>query len=114
MIPERNPVFPLIDKQEADSIYDRSIHRMTLLGALVGAVVLGWLGYAVAAGGLPVAGFGQWAGAGPGLGAFAGGGIGVAAGGLLGALIALFRLPHRQLAAPDPEEQDAGGCRNTP
>lgn len=86
---------PLVDEDEAGRIYHPSIHRWTLLAAVAGAIVLGWLGYALAAGPLPVSGLGQWAVGGPAVGAFTGAGIGAAAGGLAGALGALYRLPTR-------------------
>jgi hypothetical protein len=89
-------VVPLVDEQQAGRIYDPSIHRWALAGALAGAVLLGLLGWAVAAGVLPLAGLGQWAAAGPAVGAFTGAGLGVAGGGLAGALLALYRLPPRQ------------------
>lgn len=92
---ERDLIVPLVDDQEAGRIYHRSIHRLALLGGLAGAAALGWLGWALAAGAMPVAGVGQWAAAGPGVGAFTGAGLGTAAGGLAGALIALYRLPAR-------------------
>lgn len=97
MTSERDLIVPLVDVQEAGRIYDRSIHRLAVLGALAGALLLGGIGYAVAAGALPVAGLGQWAAAGPALGAFTGSGLGAAAGGLCGGLVALFRLPRRRL-----------------
>lgn len=87
---------PLVDEHEAGRIYDASIHRWALAGALVLGVALGLLGWAVAAGALPVAGLGQWAAGGPAVGAFGGAGLGVAAGGLAGALLALYRLPPRR------------------
>lgn len=95
MTTERDLIVPLVDEHEAGRIYDRSIHRLAVLGAVAGAAILGWLGWAVAAGSLPVAGLGQWAASGPLLGAFTGAGLGAAAGGLCGALAALFRLPRR-------------------
>lgn len=57
---------------------------LALPGALLGAAVLGWLGYALAAGTLPIRGLGQFAASGWGIGLFTGAGIGVALGGLTG------------------------------
>lgn len=85
---------PLHDAPQEHPIYERSLLTFALLGALAGGVVLGWLGYAVAEGGLPVAGLGQFAAAGWGVATFVGAGTGVALGGLTGGLIALLRLPR--------------------
>lgn len=93
-------VVPVVDDDKAGRIYHPSIHRWALLAALVGAIVVGWIGYALAAGPLPVAGLGQWAVGGPAVGAFTGAGIGAAAGGLAGALGALYRLPPRHGREP--------------
>lgn len=90
------PVAPLIDVDEAGRIYHPSIHRWGLVAAVVGALLLGWLGYAAGVGSLPIAGLGQWAAGGPAVGAVTGGGLGAAAGGLAGALAALYRMPVRQ------------------
>lgn len=89
---------PLHDAPREHPIYDRSLVMFSLLGALVGGVILGWLGYAVAAGGLPIPGLGQFAAAGWGVAAFVGAGVGVALGGLAGGLVALFRMPRAQSA----------------
>jgi len=86
---------PIVDEQGAGRIYDPSILRLTLAGALVGAVLLGWLAFAIA-GGLPVAGLGQFSAAGAGAATFTGAGIGLALGGLVGGLVALYRLPPRR------------------
>lgn len=92
---ERDVIIPLIDEQEAGRIYDPALLHFALWGGLIGALLLGWLGAAMANGDLPVAGLGQWAASGTTLGAVTGGGVGLAAGGLIGALIALYRLPPR-------------------
>lgn len=97
--PRTDPVVPLVDGPAAERIYDASIHRLALLGALAGAVLLGVLGHGLAEGWLAVAGLGQWAVSGAGVGAFTGAGLGAAAGGLAGALTALYRMPPRSDAA---------------
>ena len=84
---------PLHDAPQAHPVYDRSLHAFALPGAAAGGVSLGWVAYAVAEGGLPVTGLGQFAAAGWGVATFVGVGVGVALGGLAGALLALFRLP---------------------
>lgn len=89
-------VVPLVDSDQASRIYDASIHRWGLLAAAVGALLVGWLGYAVGNGSLPIAGLGQWAVGGPAVGAVTGAGIGAAAGGLAGALVALYRMQPRR------------------
>lgn len=89
---------PLVDDDKAGRIYDASLLRFALIGAFAGGVALGWLGYAIAAGVLPIAGLGQFAASGVGVGSFVGSGLGVALGGLGGAVIALYRLPPRRLA----------------
>ena len=90
-------VVPIVDVHEAGRIYDRSIGRLALIGALLGGVALGVLAYAVATGVWPIAGFGQFAAAGAAPAAFVGAGTGIALGGLTGALLALYRLPQRWL-----------------
>lgn len=106
-LPERNPAMrtaarpsdllvPIVDAQGAERIHDPSILQLTLAGALIGAVLLGWLAFAIAAGGLPIAGLGQFSAAGAGAATFTGAGIGVALGGLVGGLVALYRLPPRR------------------
>lgn len=92
---EEELIVPLVDTQAAGRVYDPSILRWALLGAFIGAVLLGLLCYAIAAGALPIAGFGQFAASGVGVGTFVGTGLGVAIGGLIGALFALYRLPAR-------------------
>lgn len=87
---------PLHDALREHAIYDRSLVMFSLLGALVGGVILGWLGYAIAEGGLPIPGLGQFAAAGWGVAAFVGAGVGVALGGLAGGLVALFRMPRAE------------------
>lgn len=87
---------PLRDAPLEHAIYDRSLLAFALLGALTGGLVLGWLGYAVAEGGLPIAGLGQFSAAGWGVATFVGAGVGVALGALAGGLVALFRLPRAE------------------
>lgn len=94
---------PLHDAPREHPIYDRSLLLCTLIGALAGAIILGWFAYAVAEGSLPIAGLGQFAAAGWGVATFVGAGMGVAFGGLAGGLIALFRLPRAQ-AGEHPHE----------
>lgn len=86
---------PLVDDTRDGRIYDGSLSLYAVLGAAIGAVLLGWLGWALAAGAVAVAGLGQWASSGTAVGAFTGAGIGAAAGALAGALIGLYRIPAR-------------------
>jgi hypothetical protein len=98
--PKRKPedlLVPLVDEHEAGRIYSPAILRASLWGALLGALLFGWLGAAMANGDLPVAGLGQWAVSGPTLAAVTGGGLGIALGGLTGALIVLYWMPARRL-----------------
>lgn len=90
-------VVPLVDEHEAGRVYDPSLLRWALWGALFGGLLLGWLGYELADGGWTVTGLGQWAASGTAVGATTGGGLGIALGGLLGALLALYRMPPRRL-----------------
>lgn len=106
--PRNDPVVPLVDGPAAERIYDPSIHRLALLGALLGAVLLGVLGHGLAEGWLAVAGLGQWAVSGPLVGAFTGAGLGAAAGGLVGALTALYRMPPRGERAGDGAHDRSG------
>ena len=87
---------PLTDAVGGHPIYHRSLFTFALIGALGGAAVFAWLGYAVVEGGLPIAGLGQFAAAGWGVAAFVGAGVGVALGGLAGGLVALFRMPRAE------------------
>lgn len=105
--PTRNEdlTVPLVDEHEAGRIYDPSILRWALWGGLLGGLLLGWLGYAVAAGDLPIAGLGQWAANGAAGGAVAGAGMGLAVGGLVGALFALYRMPPRLLDQNHQEDE---------
>lgn len=104
---DRDMLVPLVDEQEAGRIYDPSLLHWALWGALLGTVLLGWLGTAMANGDLPIAGLGQWAASGPLLASVTGGGLGIAVGGLIGALLALYRMPalhpeqHEEHPAPE-------------
>lgn len=100
-------IVPLVDEHEAGRIYDPTITRLGLWGALIGAVLLGVTGYAIAAGSLPIGGLGQWSGTGASGGAVTGTGVGLAIGGLAGALIALYRMPARRLH----EQEDVSPSR---
>lgn len=90
-------VVPIVDVHEAGRIYDRSIGRFALAGALLAGAALGAVAYAIAAGIWPVAGLGQFAAAGTAPATFVGAGVGIALGALTGALIALYRLPPRRM-----------------
>lgn len=94
---------PLRDAPREQTIYDGSLVTLALLGASAGGIILGWLGYAVAEGPLPVAGLGQFAGAGWGVATFVGAGVGVSLGALAGGLIGLFRMPRAKTGRPDDE-----------
>lgn len=93
---DRVVVVPLVDEHEAERIYHPRLLRWALWGALAGALLLGWLGFALATGTLALAGLGQWATAGPVAGAVTAGGIGLAVGALVGGLAALLRMPARR------------------
>lgn len=101
---DRDILVPLVDEHEAGRIYDPSLLRWALWGALLASLLLGWLGAAAANGDLSIAGLGQWAAAGPLLAAVTAGGIGLALGGLIGALLALFRMPARHPEQHEDEE----------
>jgi hypothetical protein len=88
---------PLIDHVEGRRVYDNSILRLGLLFGIAGAIVFGWMGYALASGAVAIAGLGQWASAGNGPGTLAGASLGAAACGLTGALISLYRMPAREM-----------------
>lgn len=93
---DRVVIVPLVDEQEAGRIYHPSLLWWVLWGALLGALLLGWVGFALAEGDWTVPGLGQWAASGTAVGATTGGGIGIALGGLIGALAALYRMPPRR------------------
>lgn len=97
---EADLTVPVVDQQPSGRVYDRSIHRNALLGALVGGLVFGAWAYAIATGRMPIVGLGQFAASGGGVALFVGAGVGVAIGGLIGALIALYRLPPRHAEGP--------------
>lgn len=90
-------VVPLVDEAEGRRIYDPRMLRAAVLGGLVGGIIVGFVGFALAVGWVAVAGLGPWAAAGAGPAAFAATAIGVAAGSLAGSLSVLYRLPRRQL-----------------
>jgi hypothetical protein len=90
-------IIPLVDAQAAERIYDPSLLHWSLWSAVAGALLLGVLGYALAAGLWTAEGLGQWAASGATVGAFTGTGIGAAAGALGGGLVALYRLPRRTI-----------------
>lgn len=100
---ERDVIVPLIDEHQAGRIYDPSIHRYAFWTALGCGLLVGWIGFAVAEGGLAIAGLGQWAVSGAAVGAVTGGGIGLAIGGFVGAVVALYRLPARH---PEMDQQE--------
>lgn len=106
---------PLVDVQTAGRIYDPSILSFTRFGALVGALVIGWLAFAIARGSIPVAGFGQFGAGGLGPAVVAGAGIGAALGSFAGGLTAVMRLaPRRPTKRPMPRggEREATTWRN--
>lgn len=88
-------VVPLEDAVRGQAIYSRRILHYALLGALLGALAVGFGGYALATGGIAYEGLGQWAAAGPAPAAFAGAGVGVALAALAGSLVAVYRMPKR-------------------
>ena len=90
-------IVPIVDVHEAGRIYDRSIGRYALVGAVLMGLALGAIAYAIAAGAWPIAGFGQFAAAGTAPATFLGAGVGIALGALAGALVALYRLPPRRM-----------------
>lgn len=91
----RSVLVPLVDEARDGRVYDPSLAIHAAAGFGLGAVLLGWLGWALAGGSVAVAGLGQWAASGAAVGTFTGAGIGAAGGALVGALIALYRLPAR-------------------
>lgn len=101
-LPDEDLTVPLVDEHEAGRIYDPSLLRWALWGAVIGVLLLGGLGYGLANGSVAVTGLGQWASSGTAVGAVAGGGLGLATGALAGALLALYRMPARR-----PDEQEA-------
>lgn len=92
---ESDLLVPLVDEAEGDRIYDSSILRWALLGAALGAFLMGWLAASIAYGNLPLVGLGPFSASGEGVAVSTGGGVGLAIGGLAGALLALYRLPRR-------------------
>lgn len=91
---------PVVDVQDAARVYDRSILWFTLIGLLLGALVLGLLGAAIATRTAPVAGLGQIAAGGSGPAVVASGGLGAALGGCIGGILAMLRLPPRRPPGP--------------
>lgn len=89
-------VVPLVDEAEGRRIYDPRMLRAAVLGGLVGGIIVGFVGFALAVGWVAVAGLGPWAAAGPGPTTFAAASIGIAVGALAGSLFVLYRLPRRQ------------------
>lgn len=92
---ERDVLVPVIDEAHDGVVYDRSLTTYALVGALAGAVLGGWLGWALSVGAIAVTGLGQWAASGAAVGIFTGLGVGASVFGLLGALVALYRLNAR-------------------
>lgn len=86
---------PLVDMQDAARVYDPSILRCTVIGAVAGALLLGLLLASIVAGSMPIAGLGQIAAGGTGAAVVAGGSIGAALGGCIGGIAAMVRLPAR-------------------
>lgn len=91
----RSVLVPLVDETRDGRVYDPSLAIHASIGCGLGAVLLGWLGWALAVGSVAVTGLGQWAASGAAVGTFTGAGVGAASGALVGALIALYRLPAR-------------------
>jgi hypothetical protein len=89
-------VVPLVDEAEGRRIYDPAMLRAAVLGGLVGGIIVGFVGFALAVGWIAVAGLGPWAAAGSGPTTFAAASIGIAVGALGGGLFVLYRLPRRQ------------------
>ncbi len=79
---------PLVNEPDHHPVYSRRLLWGALLGAVIGGVIFGWLGYAVSSGPLPVAGLGQFASAGTAVAVFTGAGVGSALGALIGGLAA--------------------------
>ncbi|WP_092994226.1 hypothetical protein [Thiohalomonas denitrificans] len=73
----------------------RQITNLAAVGGIVGALLLGIVGFTVASGWAPLPYLGQFAAAGTSLAVFAAAGIGFSIGALIGALVAVVRLPRR-------------------
>lgn len=84
---------PLVDRPEAIAIYDSPLVRFAFIGAIVGAIVLGMLGWFLASGSFSVANLGQLGSAGPAAATYAASGVGAAGGALVGGLLGLRRIP---------------------
>ncbi len=98
---ESDLIVPLVDTQQAGRIYDSSLLRFALWGAVAGGFLLGWLAYGLAAGSLPVMGLGPFSAGGNAVAIATGGGIGMAVGALAGSLVALYRMPKRPVLPSD-------------
>ena len=96
---DKSVLVPLVDETSDGCVYESSVAIFALVGMGLGAVLLGWLGWALADGAVAVTGLGQWAASGVAVGTFTGAGIGAAIGALVGALFALYRLPARSSPA---------------
>lgn len=74
-------------------VYSSQLGWLALGGSVLGAAVGGWIGWVLADGTWPVAGWGQIAASGPPAAAVALGGTGAAILGLAGAPLGLMRIP---------------------
>lgn len=92
----------LADRLDDQAIYVPAIHRLLLLGAVVGGALGALLALLMASGTLAIAGLGQFTAAGLPAPLFFAASAGIALGGLAGGLAGVFRLPERR--APPKED----------
>ncbi len=96
--PTTGPVLvPLANEREGEAIYSPNILRLAGGGALIGALLLAVVGYLVASGRAPLPHTGPFAAGGTAPAVFVAAGLGLALGALVGGLIAVNRLPKREM-----------------
>lgn len=87
--------YTLINKQPWGVVYSPWFVYGALIGFLIGAVLMGFVGWAYGTGAWSIDGLGQFAASGGGVGGFVGAGIGAALGGFIGAVIPLFSMARK-------------------